>query len=164
MCIKNHNHMIHVSWSMEWERQNFLTFWAIFWPFTTRPTNDPENQKLEMKKNAWRYHHFTYLHYKWQSIIWCMVPEIWSTTDRIFVILDCSLHFYPLKNPENQNFEKMKKTPGDIIILHVCTINDNHMMYGSWDMEVDGQNFLSFWTIFLHFYPLTTRKIKILKN
>ena len=33
-------------------------------------------------------------------------------------------------------------------------------------MERDGQNFLSFWTIFLPFYPppLTTRKIKILKD
>ena len=34
-------------------------------------------------------------------------------------------------NLENQHFEKMKETPGDIIILHMCTINDNHMMYGS---------------------------------
>ena len=55
----------------------------------------------------------------------------------------------------------MKKMPGDIIILHSCTIHDNQMMYGSWDMERDGQNFLSFWTIFC---PLTTRKVKILKK
>ena len=26
--------------------------------------------------------------------------------------------------------KEMKKTPGDIIILHICVINDNHMMYG----------------------------------
>ena len=26
----------------------------------------------------------------------------------------------------------LKKTPGDIIILHICTVNDNHMMHGSW--------------------------------
>ena len=58
----------------------------------------------------------------------------------------------------------MKKTPGDIIILHKCTINDNHMMYCSWDMKCDRQNFLSFWTVFLLFYPWTTRKIKIKKN
>ena len=38
-------------------------------------------------------------------------------------------------NPENQNFKK--KTPGDIIILYICTINDNYMMYDSWDMEHD---------------------------
>ena len=37
----------------------------------------------------------------------------------------------PPKNPENQNFEKMKKPPGDIIILHKCTINDDHIIYGS---------------------------------
>ena len=36
----------------------------------------------------------------------------------------------PLGNLENQNFEDLKKTPGDIIILHMCTTNDNHMMYG----------------------------------
>ena len=34
----------------------------------------------------------------------------------------------------------MKKTPGDIIILHMRTINDNHMMYGSWDTECDRCN------------------------
>ena len=39
------------------------------------------------------------------------------------------LPFYAPNNPKNQNFEKMKKTPGDITILHMCTINDNHMMY-----------------------------------
>ena len=59
-----------------------------------------------------------------------MVPEKASATE-FFVILDHFLPFYPPNNPKNQNFEKMKKTPGDIIILHKCTINDNHMMYGS---------------------------------
>ena len=58
----------------------------------------------------------------------------------------------------------LKKTPADIIILHICNINDNHMMYGSWDMGCDRHNFLSFWTIFCPFTPLTTRKITILKK
>ena len=30
-----------------------------------------------------------------------------------------------------QNFLKMKKVPGDIIILHMCTKNFDQMMYGS---------------------------------
>ena len=34
-------------------------------------------------------------------------------------------------NLENQNLEKMKKKPGDAIILHMCIINDNHIMCGS---------------------------------
>ena len=28
----------------------------------------------------------------------------------------------------------MKKTPGDIIVLHMCTKNNDHMMYSCWDM------------------------------
>ena len=47
-----------------------------------------------------------------------------------FVILGHFFPFQPPDNPENQIL-KLKKTPGDIIILHIYTINDNHMMYGS---------------------------------
>ena len=74
----------------------------------------------------------------------------------------------PHKNPKKQNFEKMKKkkkkTPGDTIISHMCTVNENHMMYGSWDMEHDGQSFLSFRTIFCPFTLLKTQKPKFWKN
>ena len=69
-----------------------------------------------------------------------------------------------LKKIKNQNFEKIKKTVGDIIILHTCTKNHDHMMHGSWDTELDRQNFLSLWTIFCPFTQLTTWKIKILKK
>ena len=67
-----------------------------------------------------------------------------------FVILDRFLTFYRPNNSKNQNFEKMKKAPGDII-LHMCTINGNHVMYGFWDMKHDGQIFSSFWTVFWPF-------------
>ena len=87
-----------------------------------------------------------------------MVPEIWSATDRIFVILDRFLPFYLPNDPENQNFEKMKKIPEHITILQMCTINDSHMMNGSWNMECNGQNFLSFWTVFCPFTPLNNLK------
>ena len=69
-----------------------------------------------------------------------------------------------LKKIKNQNFEKIKKTVGDIIILHTCTKNHDHMMHGSWDTELDRQNFLSLWTIFCPFTQLTTWKIKNLKK
>ena len=71
----------------------------------------------------------------------------------------CPLGGYPM-NPENQNFEKMKKTLEDIIILQMFTINDSHMIY---EMECNRQDFCHL-DRFLHFYPLTTRYIKILKN
>ena len=42
--------------------------------------------------------------------------------------------FTLLKTKKIKILKKMKKTAGDIIILHKCTINTNHMMYHSWDM------------------------------
>ena len=58
----------------------------------------------------------------------------------------------------------MKKTPGDIIILHKCTKNYDRMMYISWDIVHDGCNYFSFWAIFSPFIPWTARKIKFWKN
>ena len=80
------------------------------------------------------------------------------------LILDHFLPFYPPSNPKNQNLDKLKKMPGDVIILHMCTINDNHMMYSSWNMKHERQNFLSLWTVFCLFTLPTTQQIKILKK
>ena len=88
----------------------------------------------------------------------------WET---FFVIFDYFLPFYPPNNLGNFHFEKTKKMPGDIIILHKCIINDNHMMYGSWDMKCDRHNFLSFWVFFYFFgtfTPIITQKIQIKKK
>ena len=52
----------------------------------------------------------------------------------VFWILGQFLPFDPPNNPKNKNFEKMKKMPADII-LQMFTINDNHIMYGSLDVE-----------------------------
>ena len=57
----------------------------------------------------------------------------------------------------------MKKAPGDVIILHMCTKNHDHMMYASWDVECDRENFLSFGPFFT-LTPLTIQKIKFLKK
>ena len=68
-------------------------------------------------------------------------------------------------SPKNQNFDKMKKAHGDIIILHMCTKNYDQVMYGSWDMVRDRCNcYFWFWAIFCLFTPLTAQKIKILKK
>ena len=40
MCNKNHNHMIYRSWDTEWDRQNLLSYQAIF---CLSPPNDQEN-------------------------------------------------------------------------------------------------------------------------
>ena len=103
-CNINDSHVMYGSWDTEHDRDNFLSFWTIFYVFT------------------------------------------------------------PRTHPKNQNFEKMKKSHRDIIILQICSINDSHMMYGSWNMECNRQNFLSIWTVFCPFTPLTTQKLKILEK
>ena len=91
MYTINEDHIIYGSWNIRCDRQKFLSFWAIFCPFSPLTT--------------WKIKILTF-----------------------------------------------KKTPEDIIILHICTINDNHMMYGSWNMECDRQFFVIL-DHFLPFYP-----------
>ena len=112
------------------DRQKFLLFWATFLPF--QPPDKPENQNFKIEKNSWIYYHFTHLHYKWQ---WFLRYGVWQT--EFFIILDFCLPFYPTNKLKNQNFEKLKKAPEDIIILHKCARNHDHMLYCSCDMVCD---------------------------
>ena len=57
-------------------------------------------------------------------IIGYTVPEIWCVPDVIVIFnFELFLPFHPLNSSKNENIKKMKKTPGDIIILHMCTKN-----------------------------------------
>ena len=69
------------------------------------------------------------------------------------VILGHLLPFDPPNNPKDQNFEKIKKLPGNIIILHLCATNDDHMMYDSWDMECNRLKIFLILAPFLPFFP-----------
>ena len=61
-------------------------------------------------------------------------------------------------------FEKLKKTPEDIIILHKCTKNHDHMLYCSLDMARNEFHcYCSFWAIFYPFPSLTAQKINLEK-
>ena len=85
-----------------------------------------------------------------------------------FWAIFCS--FAPLLTPKIKIWKKCEKHP-DIypILLYMCTINQDHMMYGFWDMKCNRQNFLSSWTVFCPFTPhlpfahLTAGQMKISK-
>ena len=113
------------------------------------PPNNPKKKDLKEWKKLWEMSSF-YSCVPQMTILWCMVPEIWSAADRIVCHVGLFLSTYP---PSFfQNFEKMNKIPGDIIILYICTINENHM-YGSWDMEHDKWNFFSHFGLFFALFP-----------
>ena len=116
------------------------------------------------KKNCWRYHHFRHVYQKPQ------LYEVQFLRYRVrqffFVILGHFLPFTPLpspNNPGNQNFEKMKKAFGDVIILNLCSKKHDQMMYGYSGMECNRDIFCHF-RPFFSFTPLLTLKIKIWKK
>ena len=119
MRTKNHNQMMNSSWDTEWHRQNFRHFGPYFALL-------PSKSKFwENEKSTWRCHHFTNAYQKSQSYNACF---------------QCNRQ---ICQPRKLKFWKNnKKMHGDIIILHMCTINDD-MTHDSWDMECDRQNFLS---------------------
>ena len=51
----------------------------------------------------------------------------------------------------------------DTILLHKCSINEDHMMHDFWNTKHDREIFVIL-CHFCPFTPLTTQKIKILKN
>ena len=139
--------MMYGFWDMKYDRENFLSFWTIFCPFTS--PNKPKYQHFE---KTWRYYHFTTVYHKLQSYdVWFLRYRARQT--KFFIILDHFLPFYSPNNLKNQNFEKMKIPPRDIITLHMCTINENRMMYGSWCMEHVTDRIFSRFGPFLVFYP-----------
>ena len=73
----------------------------------------------------------------------------WGTEwDKLFWDFGPFFTFYipppPPNNPENQNFQKMKKASGDVIILNSFNKKHNQIMYAYSDMENERHNFLSF--------------------
>ena len=67
ICVPQMTIMVYGSWYIKHDRQNFLSFWAIFCPF---PPNNPENQNLEKRKKLLEIS-FTQVYHKWQSYyIW----------------------------------------------------------------------------------------------
>ena len=79
---EHHNwHSYHV-WFLKYEAQQFFVILHHFLPFY--PPMDLENQNFDKMKKYLEILSFNKC-VPWMKIIWRMVPEIWSTMDRIFV-------------------------------------------------------------------------------
>ena len=105
-----------------------------------------------MKQNCWRHHHYTHVDQKPQSY---EVQFLGHGVRQFLLSFWAIFNPHPpprldpplqRKNPENQNFEKMKKASGDVIISNLNLRNKKHnkMMYAYSDMECNRHNLLSF--------------------
>ena len=85
-CSINNNHM-YDSWDMKHNQQNFLSFWAIFCPFTSLTAENTKMKKKKMKKAPGD---IIILHKCSKIMIICYtVPEICHLTNLII------FHFGP---------------------------------------------------------------------
>ena len=95
----------------------------------------PKKQNFEkIKNNYWRYHYFTYVYQK---------PHPYEVQFLRYGVRQNSLSFWAIfcpftpHNPENQNFEKIKKAS------ETCaTKKNNHMIYVYSDMGCNRQVFV----------------------
>ena len=125
--LENHTYVKKVGDTLEFL---FTIYW---WTWKT---------KRKIKKNTCRYHY--------QNLD-DVIYSSWDIEKNILklVILGHLCPFTP-KKPQKSKFWKIKKFAGDIIILHICTKNPNHMMYGFSETEWDTSR------IFCHFGPFFT--------
>ena len=79
-CTKNHDHILYCFWDMASDRCNcYFLFWATFCPFT------PLTAQKTRISQKWKIHleiSLFYICVPKIMIRWCMVPEIWCTTDK----------------------------------------------------------------------------------
>ena len=101
--------------------------------------------------------------------ITCTIDMMYGSWDmkfnrqNYFVILG---HFWPFTplTARKMKISKIKKNPGDIIILHKCNKNHDHPLYCSRDVARDRCNCYSFWAILFPFPTLTAQKMNISKQ
>ena len=112
--------MLHCSWDMVCGGCNYFSFSAIFCPFTP---NSLKKWKLLKKKkrqsgDVINVHKCTKNYDQMMYDFWDMVR---NRCNCYFSFWANFCTFTPLKAQKVKIFEKMKKTPGNIIILQMCT-------------------------------------------
>ena len=126
------------SWDIDCEGLKLLLLGDVLHFY---PPKTPQKIKILKKwKKLWNVSSF----YSWTpktTIIRCTVPEIQRDRQNFLSFRTIPCPFTP-NNWENQNCEKMKKTLGHVIILHMRTKNQKSW-YGVCFLRLD--HFLSFY-------------------
>ena len=139
-------------------RDNFLSFWVIFCPFTRATVCKIKVKKKQNKIKKETPGNIIILHMcTIRTIVSCMVPEIGLNGQNFLSFWTIFCPFTLLTTRKMKTLKKWKKTRGVLLLYTPCTRNKNHM-YDSWDMECHEQNFFIIleyflsW-VFLPFYP-----------
>ena len=131
---------------MEHKRQNFLSFWTAFCHFT--PYGPRKSKLWENKKNMKILSFYKCV--PQTTVIWCMVLEIWSATDRIFCRFGPFSALLTPLTTWNQAFEKMKKNA--CRYCHFTHVQLKWKPYDVWFLRHEAQE-TEFFIILDHFLP-----------
>ena len=143
MCTINKD-----SWDIRRNRQKFLSFWVIFFPFIPLRNQKTEilkkwKKKKKKKKKPWRYYHFTFVYHEWQSYdLWFLRYGVQQT--KSFLILDHFLSFS----------WKIKILKKEVWRYHeVPLVSHKWQSYDVWFVRYKVQGTESFGDYFLPFWP-----------
>ena len=127
------------------QQKEIFVILGYFLPFY--PTNKPKNQNFE-KMDILSF----YICLPRMTFIWCMVPEIWSSTGKIFS------HFGPffVLLLKNQNFEKKAWRYNQLSLVY-----HKWQSYDVWFLRYKVQRTELFLDYFLPFSPLPVKTCKI---
>ena len=165
---KNHVHTLYCLRYGLWRMQ--LLFFILGYFLVFYSPSSPKNENFKKMKKHLKISSFNASAPKIMIMLYCFWDNGMWRMYLLFFILGYCLFTPPPplpspNSPKNEIFKKMKKSSGDIIILHECTKSHDHMLYWSWDMACDRCHcYFSFQAIFWPFIPLTAEKIKISKK
>ena len=108
-------------------RQIFVILYH-FLPFSPPLPNNPENQHFEKMKKVSGNIILNLCNKKHDQM---MYTQIWSATDIVFCHLKPFFCSFALLLTFKIKIWKKCKTSGDNLLLPMCTISQDHMMYGS---------------------------------
>ena len=152
--------MMYAYSDMEGNRQFIHSFYPFRPLFALLPHCWPRKLKFaKYVENTWRYP-FTHVYNTLRSYdAWFLRYKVQRTK---FCHFGSFFALWPSQQPKKSKILKKlkKKRPRDIIMLHLCIINDNHIMYGSWDKKCNRQFFFHFGLLFT-FCSFTAQKMKI---
>ena len=134
-------------WDMECDRQSFLWFWDIFYPFTTPLTT----RKIKILKK-YKKHLKIFSFYTCLPQMKIIIYGSWDTKHKtwFFVIFSYSCHFTLLSTPKIKILKKLKKHQ-KISSFYKSVLKTMIICY-TVPAICDGRNFyFSFWAIFCPF-------------
>ena len=142
-CTKNHDHTLYCSWDIVHDGYNcYFSFWVTFCSFTLPLTLNSPKMKFFKKMKKEKRKHLEILFYTSvpKLMIICRTAlKTWCMTDVIIFHFGLFFALLLLQQLKKSKFQKMRKTPGYVIILHVSQrwwLDDVwYQRYGTWQMD-----------------------------